>query len=71
MIPLQRSQLKLLDTEYHPGSSRLAESLDARRALLNSEIEQINAQKALATSWATIHYLIPQDTKLLPQDTKQ
>lgn len=39
VIPLQRSRLKLLDEEYHTGSSGLAENLDARRALLNSEIE--------------------------------
>lgn len=71
VIPLQRSRLKLLDAEYRTGSSGLAENLDARRALLNSEIEQINAQKALAASWAAIRYLIPQDTTLLPQDTKQ
>lgn len=71
VIPLQRSRLKLLDAKYRTGSSGLAENLDARLALLNSEIEQINVQKVLAASWAAIRYLIPQDTKLLPQDIKQ
>ncbi|MFT8211586.1 MAG: TolC family protein [Symbiopectobacterium sp.] len=71
VVPLQRSRLKLLDAEYRTGSGGLAENLDTRRALLNSEIEQINAQKTLAASWAAIRYLIPQDTKLIPQDTKQ
>lgn len=63
VIPLQRARLKLIDAEFRAGSGGLAENLDARRALLNSEIEQINAQKTLAASWTAIRYLIPQDIK--------
>lgn len=63
VIPLQRARLNVMDAEYRAGNGALAENLEARRALLKSEIEQINAQKALAASWTAIRYLIPQDMK--------
>ncbi|NWC64661.1 TolC family protein [Cedecea sp. P7760] len=60
-LPLQRQRLSLLESQYRAGQSSLAELLAARRDLLDSELTASSAEKAVATNWAAIRYLTPQD----------
>lgn len=64
-IPLQKERLQLVLTQYRNAASSLSEVLEARRALLQSQIDAINAQRDLARNWAAIAYLVP---KNLSQD---
>ncbi|MCU5775438.1 TolC family protein [Erwiniaceae bacterium BAC15a-03b] len=61
IIPLQQSRVRILNAQYLAGKSDLAAVLDARRALLSSEIDKISAEKEMAMLWAAIRYLNPQD----------
>ncbi|QIX94707.1 TolC family protein [Cedecea sp. FDAARGOS_727] len=60
-LPLQRQRLSLLESQYSAGKSTLAELLTARRELLDTELTASSAEKAVATNWAAIRYLTPQD----------
>lgn len=60
-LPLQRQRLSLLESQYIAGKSTLAELLAARRELLDTELTASSAEKAVATNWAAIRYLTPQD----------
>jgi outer membrane protein TolC len=64
ILPLQRQRLSLLEAQYRSGQTGLAELLDARRTLLDTELTAINAEKAVAQAWAAIRYLTPQDNSL-------
>ncbi|SQA96818.1 Outer membrane efflux protein [Cedecea neteri] len=60
-LPLQRQRLSLLESQYRAGQSSLTELLAARRDLLDTELTASSAEKAVATNWAAIRYLTPQD----------
>lgn len=58
-IPLQKQRLQLILTQYRNGGSSLSEVLESRRALLQSQVDAITAQRDLARNWAAIAYLVP------------
>ncbi|MCT4700692.1 TolC family protein [Enterobacteriaceae bacterium H20N1] len=64
ILPLQRQRLSLLEAQYRSGQSTLAELLEARRTLLDTELAANNAEKAVAQAWAAIRYLKPQENTL-------
>ncbi|WP_230492827.1 TolC family protein [Martelella alba] len=63
VLPLQQQRLRLTQAQYRAGSATLAEMLGARRALLESGLEENRAARDLARNWAAIRYLIPQETR--------
>ena len=60
IIPLKKSRVRLAEAGYRTGNVSLTDVLSARRAVLDSETDKNNAEKALASAWAAIRYLIPQ-----------
>ncbi|MDX5948817.1 MAG: TolC family protein [Zymomonas mobilis subsp. pomaceae] len=61
ILPLQHQKVTLMEAQFQAGKSNLSAILEARRQLLDSEIEAGNAEKDVAKIWAAIRYLIPQD----------
>lgn len=64
ILPLQQNRVRILNAQYLAGKSDLAAVLDARRALLSSEIDKNSAEQEMASLWAAIRYLNPQDNSL-------
>lgn len=64
VLPLQKQRVELLKAQYRAGQSDLAALLSARRDLLDTTLAVSETGKAVARSWAAIHYLIPQETAL-------
>ncbi|MCV9877976.1 TolC family protein [Brenneria izbisi] len=64
VLPLQQQRSKLIQAQYQSGSSDLAAVLEARRALLESNIAAQDAAREMAQIWAAIRYLIPQGKPL-------
>lgn len=60
-IALQKERLQLVLTQYRNAASSISEVLEARRALLQAQIDAINAQRDLARNWAALAYLVPQN----------
>ena len=60
-MPLQQQKIRLLEAQYRAGSSSLAEVMSGRRALLESELASVTAEREMAKIWASIRYLIPQE----------
>lgn len=63
VLPLQKQRLQLMQAQYGAGSATLSELLEARRALLTSELNENRAARDVAQSWAGIRYLIPQESR--------
>ena len=63
VLPLLHQKVSLMKAQYRAGSVSLSELLAARRELLNADITRTQAEKALATAWTAIRYLIPQDIR--------
>lgn len=61
IVPLQQQKIRLLEAQYRAGSSSLAEVMSGRRALLESELASVTAEREMAKIWASIRYLIPQE----------
>ena len=61
VLPLVRSRAALLTAQYRSGQSDLAMLLEARRSVLDSELNVIQAEKEMALKWAAIRWLIPQE----------
>lgn len=61
VLPLVRSRADLLASQYRAGQSQLAEVLEARRSVLDSELAVYQAEKEMARIWAAIRWLIPQE----------
>ncbi|MGB7801044.1 TolC family protein [Buttiauxella sp.] len=61
ILPLQRQRLSLIEAQYRSGQSTLSELLNARRTLLDTELNALNAEKTVAETWAAIRYLTPQE----------
>jgi outer membrane protein TolC len=61
VVPLQQQRLTLLQAQYRSGQSSLNDVLQGRLALLNSQLDTINAQREMAQVWAAIRYLTPQE----------
>lgn len=64
VLPLQRQRVALLNAQYRAGQSDLSALLAARRDLLTTSLNTLNAEKTVARNWAAIRYLIPQETAL-------
>nr|WP_113864610.1 TolC family protein [Brenneria salicis]NMN92181.1 outer membrane protein TolC [Brenneria salicis ATCC 15712 = DSM 30166]RBP67515.1 outer membrane protein TolC [Brenneria salicis ATCC 15712 = DSM 30166]RLM32498.1 heavy metal RND transporter [Brenneria salicis ATCC 15712 = DSM 30166] len=64
VLPLQQQRSKLIQAQYQSGGSDLAAVLEARRALLESNIAAQDAAREMAQIWAAIRYLIPQGKPL-------
>ncbi|GDX05934.1 TolC family protein [Buttiauxella selenatireducens] len=61
ILPLQRQRLSLIEAQYRSGQSTLSDLLNARRTLLDTELNAHNAEKTVAETWAAIRYLTPQE----------
>lgn len=61
VTPLVRQRAMLLADQYRAGQTQLPELLEARRAVLDSELSTLQAEKELARAWAAIQWLIPQE----------
>ncbi|MDX5627833.1 MULTISPECIES: TolC family protein [unclassified Brenneria] len=64
VLPLQRQRIKLIQTQYQSGVSDLAAVLEARRSLLESQIDAQTTAREMAQFWAAIRYLTPQGNPL-------
>ncbi|MCL2896162.1 TolC family protein [Brenneria tiliae] len=64
VLPLQQQRNKLMQAQYQSGGSNLADVLEARRAMLESQIATLNATREMAQLWAAIRYLTPQGNPL-------
>ncbi|WP_413736075.1 TolC family protein [Sodalis sp. RH21] len=64
VLPLQTQRLQLIQAQYRTGSASLADLLNARRALLESQLNENRAAREVAQNWAAIRYLIPQENRL-------
>ncbi|MFE8047667.1 TolC family protein [Brenneria goodwinii] len=64
VLPLQQQRIKLIQTQYQSGSSDLAAVLEARRSLLESQIDAQTTAREMAQLWAAIRYLTPQGNPL-------
>ncbi|WP_025245395.1 TolC family protein [Candidatus Sodalis pierantonius] len=64
VLPLQRQRIALVQAQYRSGTAGLGELLEARQALLSSELEESRAARQLAQDWAAIRYLIPEENRL-------
>lgn len=64
VLPLQQQRSRLIQAQYQSGGSDLAAVLEARRALLESNIAAQDAAREMAQIWAAIRYLIPQGKPL-------
>lgn len=64
VVPLLQQRLALIQAQYRSGSASLTDLLGARRAVLESELTQSSAERAMAQSWAAIRYLIPEESAL-------
>ena len=62
VIPLQKQRVKLVMAQYQANKSDLSSVLEARRALLDSQLNTSNAARELARTWAAIRYLTPQES---------
>jgi outer membrane protein TolC len=62
VIPLQKQRVKLVMAQYQANKSDLSSVLEARRALLDSQLNTNNAARELARTWAAIRYLTPQES---------
>ena len=62
VIPLQKQRVKLVMAQYQANKSDLSSVLEARRALLDSQLNTNNAARELARIWAAIRYLTPQES---------
>ncbi len=62
VIPLQKQRVKLIMAQYQANKSDLSSVLEARRALLDSQLNTSNAARELARTWAAIRYLTPQES---------
>lgn len=62
--PIQRQRIKLIQSQYQSGGSDLAAVLEARRSLLESQIDAQTAARETAQLWAAIRYLTPQGNPL-------
>ena len=62
VIPLQKQRVKLVMAQYQANKSDLSSVLEARRALLDSQLNASNAARELARTWAAIRYLTPQES---------
>lgn len=60
ILPLQRQRLSLIEAQYRSGQSTLSDLLNARRTLLDTELNAHSAEKTVAETWAAIRYLTPQ-----------
>ncbi|MEE3650936.1 MULTISPECIES: TolC family protein [unclassified Brenneria] len=60
VLPLQHQRIGLIQAQYQSGSSNLADVLEARRSMLESQIATLNATREMARLWADIRYLTPQ-----------
>lgn len=61
VLPLQQQRLALILAQYQANKSDLSSVLEARRALLDSQLNTHNAARELARIWASIRYLTPQE----------
>ncbi|MGL9722600.1 MAG: TolC family protein [Sodalis sp. (in: enterobacteria)] len=64
VLPLQRQRIALVQAQYRSGTAGLGELLEARQALLSSELEESRAARQLAQDWAAIRHLIPEENRL-------
>ncbi|MFT4464921.1 MAG: TolC family protein [Sodalis sp. (in: enterobacteria)] len=64
VLPLKRQRIALVQAQYRSGTAGLGELLEARQALLSSELEESRAARQLAQDWAAIRYLIPAENRL-------
>ncbi|OVZ78848.1 TolC family protein [Yersinia kristensenii] len=62
VLPLQKQRVNLMMAQYQANKSDLSSVLEARRALLNSQLNASNAARELARTWAAIRYLTPQES---------
>ncbi|WP_145539540.1 TolC family protein [Yersinia kristensenii] len=62
ILPLQKQRVKLMMAQYQANKSDLGSVLEARRALLDSQLNASNAARELARTWAAIRYLTPQES---------
>ena len=62
VIPLQKQRVKLVMAQYQANKSDLSSVLEARRALLDSQLNTNNSARELARTWAAIRYLTPQES---------
>ncbi|MCB5309700.1 TolC family protein [Yersinia massiliensis] len=61
VLPLQKQRVNLMMAQYQANKSDLSSVLEARRALLDSQLNASNAARELARTWAAIRYLTPQE----------
>ncbi|CNI48121.1 outer membrane efflux protein [Yersinia rohdei] len=61
VLPLQKQRVNLIMAQYQANKSDLSNVLEARRALLDSQLNTSNAARELARTWAAIRYLTPQE----------
>lgn len=64
VLPLQKQRVDLMMAQYQANKSDLSSVLEARRALLDSQLNTSNAARELARTWAAIRYLTPQESVL-------
>ncbi|MGP6379784.1 TolC family protein [Yersinia bercovieri] len=62
VLPLQKQRVNLVMAQYQANKSDLGSVLEARRALLDSQLNASNAARELARTWAAIRYLTPQES---------
>ncbi|HEN3671287.1 TolC family protein [Yersinia enterocolitica] len=62
VLPLQKQRVDLMMAQYQANKSDLSSVLEARRALLDSQLNTSNAARELARIWAAIRYLTPQES---------
>ncbi|EEP92130.1 MULTISPECIES: TolC family protein [Yersinia] len=62
VLPLQKQRVNLMMAQYQSNKSDLSSVLEARRALLDSQLNASNAARELARTWAAIRYLTPQES---------
>ncbi|MDR4896474.1 TolC family protein [Yersinia kristensenii] len=62
VLPLQKQRVNLMMAQYQANKSDLSSVLEARRALLDSQLNASNAARELARTWAAIRYLTPQES---------
>ncbi|MDA5544059.1 TolC family protein [Yersinia rochesterensis] len=62
VLPLQKQRVNLMMAQYQANKSDLSSVLEARRALLDSQLNTSNAARELARTWAAIRYLTPQES---------
>lgn len=62
VLPLQKQRVNLVMAQYQANKSDLSSVLEARRALLDSQLNASNAARELARTWAAIRYLTPQES---------